>query len=344
MKNFIKQYAAAVKVVEKKSTITVLTGVLIDANAKTMLMTDMDIAVTLRNVPVKGKGKQVIAAHSLNDALKKTGGKFTMKLTNKELVITSNYTYRLPFLDAAENFPILEYKGDCQLKTSLNITAFDKPAYAMSTEETRYYLNGMYVHPVEGVIKTVATDGHRLCLHDTGVKCGDFAGFIVPSKTVKMASDLFEHFNLEVRGDKIRMTELNVEIVSKTVEGTFPEYDRAMPDVKGRAEVKIDWKKLGKFCTGNKSHGVTLDFKSGVMKPIITYDDTSRVETEIENTGTGNPKITGFNNSYVADLMAELQPDAVGYFEQVYESASCGSAPVVFKSGGDIHVLMPMRV
>lgn len=338
MKNFAKLYNIAVSVTEKKCGIPALGCILIDADKHTMLFTDMDIALMLSDIPVTGKGKQLFDAHTLASVLKKPGLK-SIALAGDTLTVKSDYDYTLKSIIPVDNFPIMTAFGNEAFKASLNSNLLDAVNYATSTEATRYYLNGVYIHNVEGVIKSAATDGHRLCLHDTQIACAPFEGFIIPRKTTFLLPRLMDDFMLEYSGSKIRCTSGNIEIVSKLVDGNFPDYNWVIPSIENAILLKTDWKKAAKFCADNKGNsGVKLTQEGDKLTQTIAISEDCTVTNTLINTSGGVIPVCGFNARYFSEMVSRfVSDDATGYF---LDSVS----PAVFKSGSELHVLMLHRV
>jgi DNA polymerase-3 subunit beta len=253
----------------------------------------------------------------------------------------------------ADTFPDL---GDNQFSHTADIGAHEflnllnKTKFAMSTEEARYYLNGVYLHNDDaGDLVAVATDGHRLAkmTYATSV---DVAGVIIPRKTVdrlsKILDDVDGDIKLETSETKMRVTGDGFSITSKVVDGTFPEYSRVIPS-SHKATMKVDAKE---FSAATGQVAAIADAKSNGVKLSIT-DDTCSLYTqsalygdavsEISAEYDGEPMDIGFNSKYTSDFMSQAESGVVS----VGLNGSGDAALVWFDECPEfVGVLMPVRI
>ena len=246
----IKSLSHIQGVVERRNTIPILSNVKIVAkdNIVELTATDMDLALT-ENLPatVSVPGSITVPAHTFHDIIKKLPDSSEISITydenkDKKLQILANKCdFSLPIIPA-NDFPVIE-SGNITHSFTINkkdlLKLFDKSKFAISTEETRYYLNGVYMHIASAdggeVLRCVATDGHRLARIDADLPEGasDMPGVIVPRKTVGELRKLLDDDELKiavsVSETKIRFATPDITLTSKVIDGTFPDYTRVIP-------------------------------------------------------------------------------------------------------------------
>jgi DNA polymerase III subunit beta len=229
-------------------------------------------------------------------------------------------------------------------------------AFAISTEETRYYLNGIYLHAVEvedGVTKlrAVSTDGHRLARRDIPAPDGSagLSGVILPRKTVgellRLAKDGGD-IELGVSASKIRAKTGQSVLVSKLIDGTFPDYQRVIPS-NNKSRAVVNRKALSEAAdrAGTVSSGdakaIKLAFGPAGLTVSMNNPDTGSAAEEIDATFSAAPIEIGFNGRYLADVLSNLAG------EEIAIDLNEGSSPTLFRPLDDdslLIVLMPMRI
>ncbi|MFN4099115.1 MAG: DNA polymerase III subunit beta, partial [Pararhodobacter sp.] len=240
----LKAVAQAQSVVERRNTIPILANVLIEAEGATVSFraTDLDIEVVDRAAAmVERAGATTVSAVMLHEIVRKLPDGALVSLTDDQrtgrlTVEAGRSTFALATLPK-EDFPVMassEYQTNFSAKAGDLRRLFEKSKFAISTEETRYYLNGVYLHVAEAeggrVLRCVATDGHRLARVDAALPAGAEAmpGVIVPRKTVnelrKLLDDDGADIALSVSETKIRFATPEIALTSKVIDGTFPDY------------------------------------------------------------------------------------------------------------------------
>ena len=232
----------------------------------------------------------------------------------------------------------------------------DRSQFAISTEETRYYLNGIYLHAAGSAkattLRAVATDGHRLAQVDLPLPQGasGMPGAIVPRKTVgevhRLIEDSEAEVTIELSQGKIRFTIGNVVMTSKLIDGTFPDYGRVIPQNNDKELVvdKADFAAaVDRVSTISSERGraVKLALASGRLVLSVTNPDSGSATEEIEVEYAADPIDIGFNSRYLLDIAAQIEGEAA-----VLRLADPGSPTLIQDRDNKtaLYVLMPMRV
>jgi DNA polymerase-3 subunit beta len=354
------------RVVERRNTIPILANVLVRAEKASLSLkaTDLDLEV-IESIAaeVTPAGSTTVPAHMFYEIVRKLpeGSQVVLESSSDRAVLAiragrSRFTLQtLPESD----FPDLA-AGDMTHKFALPAKdlkrLIDKTQFAISTEETRYYLNGIYLH-VAGAAKSqtlraVATDGHRLAQTDLAVPAGaaGMPGVIVPRKTVTEVQRLIEDSEAEVAIElssaKIRFSIGNVVLTSKLIDGTFPDYQRVIPAGNDK-ELVVDKKDfeaaVDRVSTVSSERGraVKLSLSSGKLILSVTNPDSGSATEEIEVEYDADPIDIGFNSRYLLDIASQLDGEVA-----VLRLADPGSPTLIEDKDakGSLYVLMPMRV
>ena len=244
----LKAVAQAQSVVERRNTIPILANVLIEATDGAVV----DQAPATRET----QGATTVAAVLLNELVRKLPDGALVTLTdqggNGRLTIEAGRSnFQLATLPK-EDFPVMassEYEASFTAPAPVLRRLFDKAKFAISTEETRYYLNGVYMHVAKAedgpMLRCVATDGHRLARIDAPLPVGadDMPGVIVPRKTVgelrKLLDDDEAEIAVSVSETKVRFATPTITLTSKVIDGTFPDYSRVIPQGNAR-KLEVD--------------------------------------------------------------------------------------------------------
>lgn len=245
----LKAVSQAQSVVERRNTIPILANVLIEAEGETVQFraTDLDIEVVDRAVAqVERAGATTVSAVTLHEIVRKLPDGALVSLSEDSAsgrltVEAGRSNFSLATLPK-EDFPVMassEYSANFSAPAPVLRRLFDKSKFAISTEETRYYLNGVYMHVASSedgkVLRCVATDGHRLARIDAPLPDGaaDMPGVIVPRKTVgemrKLLDDDDMQIAVSVSETKVRFATPDITLTSKVIDGTFPDYTRVIP-------------------------------------------------------------------------------------------------------------------
>jgi DNA polymerase-3 subunit beta len=354
------------RVVERRNTIPILANVLIRAEQSKLAFkaTDLDLEVTETIAAEVGPGgSTTVPAHMFYEIVRKLpeGTQIVLEATGDRAMLAiragrSRFTLQtLPESD----FPDLA-AGD--MTHSFKVPAadlkrlIDKTQFAISTEETRYYLNGIYLHAAGAgngqTLRAVATDGHRLAQVELPLPDGasGMPGIIVPRKTVGEVQRLIEdsegEVTIELSQGKIRFTLGDVVLTSKLIDGTFPDYSRVIP-LGNDKELVVDKKEFEQAVdrvstvSSERGRAVKLSLSHGRLTLSVTNPDSGSATEEVEVEYGADPLDIGFNSRYLLDIAAQIEGEAA-----VLKLADPGSPTLIQDkdSKGALYVLMPMRV
>ena len=348
-------------VVERRNTIPILANVVLRAEDGQLSLTatdmDMDIATEV-GCAVATSGTTTMSAHMLYDIARKLPDGAEVELTVADghaNISAGRSSFRLPTLPV-EDFPAI---SSSELPVNFTLTAadlrdlIDATRFAISTEETRYYLNGIYLHKAEdGNLCAVATDGHRLALTCQALPTGasQMPSVILPRKAVGELRKLLDDYDGDV---SVGLSETRAEfgfgavrLTSKLIDGTFPDYTRVIPAGNDRI-MQVDAASFSaavdrvSTISSEKSRSVKMGLKPGVLTLSASNTDASSATEELEVTYDGPEMDIGFNARYLLDIAGQVNNDIVEF-----ALADQGSPSLVRAPGDDasLFVLMPMRV
>lgn len=362
----LKALAQAQSVVERRNIIPILANVLIEAegNQVSLRATDLDIEVVDRApAMVERAGATTVSAVMLHEIVRKLPDGSLVNLAEDSvtcrLTITAGRsTFSLATLPK-EDFPVMassEYSTNFSVPTLVLRRLFDKAKFAISTEETRYYLNGVYMHiaTVESgpVLRCVATDGHRLALIDAVLPEGAQAmpGVIVPRKTVselrKLLDDDEATIAVSVSETKIRFATPAITLTSKVIDGTFPDYTRVIPTGNTR-RLEVDASEFAKAVdrvatvSSERSRAVKLSLQQDCLVLSVNAPGSGAAEEELAVAYGDEPLEIGFNAKYLLEIASQVDRE-----NAVFLFNSSGD-PTLMREGNDlsaVYVVMPMRV
>jgi DNA polymerase-3 subunit beta len=336
--------AAVCKVVEHRQTIPILANVLLQASDDrlTVIGTDLDIEYSA-TTPCSGEqGSTTVDAKRLSDIARRlSGDTVSLALKDDSLVVKSGRSrFTLPTLPV-EDYPRLD-GGTFDVEFNLDFAALVAPVkFAVSTEQTRYYLCGVHLHSTaEGGIRAVATDGHRLA-HNTASGVPAIPAVIVPAKTVGIAPA--GELDVSLSTNKIRFANADTVIVSKLIDGTFPDYGRVIPQGNDRI-LTVDRKELsnaiGRVASVATERGKAAKLSvAGDNVAIDMRSDDGTAHEDVPGTYSAEPIEIGFNSQYLGDVLGSLDG------EEITIALGDPGSPALFSGAGEGRVvLMPMRV
>ncbi len=353
-------------VVERRNTIPILSNILISAEdgAVRLSATDLDIEITDSvAAKVQTPGALTAPAHTLYEIIRKLPDGMDVKLEvapaeQRLSLVAGRSRFALPVMQASD-FPLMKSEG---FKATFTIDRSDlarligKTRFAISTEETRYYLNGIYFHVAAekggSLLRAVATDGHRLALAEQDAPGGadGMPPVILPRKTVAELSRLLDDSNGEVEvsvsESKVAFTLGDARIVSKVIEGAFPDYGRVIPRDNQRimrVENKIFAQAVDRVATvsAEKSRSVKMALDSDRLTLTVNNPETGLATEEVAATCPAEPFEIGFNARYLLDVSEQVAGD-----EAQFEFGDAASPTLVrdLKDPHALFVLMPLRV
>ncbi|WP_374305204.1 DNA polymerase III subunit beta [Methylocella sp.] len=354
------------RVVERRNTIPILSNVLLRAGEGALVLkaTDLDIEVTERQpAEVGAPGATTLPAHTLYDIVRKLpdGAQVSLETLGEagQLQLRSGRSrFTLQTLPDGD-FPDLaagEFTHSFALAPADLKKLIDKTQFAISTEETRYYLNGVFLHSMEAdgqrTLRAVATDGHRLARVEIACPKGaeGMPGVIAPRKAVAEAQKLVEGLEGEVRVElsttKIRLSFGDVVLTSKLIDGTFPDYMRVIPANNDKRLVveRIPFAAaVDRVSTISSERGraVKLAIADGKLTLSVTNPDSGSAQEELDVDYDAAPLDIGFNARYLLDILEQLDSDTA-----LFKLADPGSPTLAQDRDGAsaLYVLMPMRV
>jgi DNA polymerase-3 subunit beta len=367
----LKALAHVQSVVERRNTIPILGNVLLSASDAGLAFsaTDLDMEIAdAAPAQVESPGQITAPAHTLYEIVRKLpeGAEVSLAFTGADprlAVRAGRYKVNLPVLPAGD-FPEMPSEG---LSGSMSVDAadlirlIDKTRFAISTEETRYYLTGIYLHTVveEGraLLRAVATDGHRLALAEMPAPEGaaGAAGVIVPRKTVQEArrllEDASEAIDLRISAQKIRFEFGGAALTSKVIDGSFPDYTRVIPRENHRimtVDNALFAAAVDRVATisSEKSRSVKLAVESGRVVLTVRNMETGQAVEELEVDYDGDPFEIGFNARYLLDVTAQIGGETTEFRFVDRAATATLLDPVLVLDPTDVgvqYVLMPLR-
>lgn len=335
--------SVAAKTVEARNTIPILGNVLLSATAGTMTVTgtDLDIMVSAMATCEGELSTTVDAKRLLDIARRMSGDTVTMEMKDDSLVVKSGRSrFTLPTLPI-QDFPHLD-AGTPDVEFSLDFSELVASVkFAMSNETTRYYLCGIHLHSTaEGAIRAAATDGHRLA-HNTAAGVPHIPAVIVPAKTIGVVPA--GKVDVSLSGKKVRFATADTIIVSKLIDGTFPDYQRVIPANNDHV-VTVDRKDLANAVAratavaNERGKGAKFTV-AGDNIAIDMHADDGTAHEDVEATYSGEPIEIGFNCQYMTDILAAVPGDDLTI------SLADGGTPALFRGAGEwVGLCMPVRV
>ncbi len=352
-------------VVEKKNTLPILSNVLLQLKNKklSIVATDLDIIFydEISDITILKEGSTTTSAAILYDILRKISSnadlKFELKSENKLSLKSVNSDFNLLCLPT-DNFPTFadEFEGE---EISLNNNRFlkllNKTRISISNDDTRHYLNGVYLHLTEAHGKNfltgVATDSHRLSSSSLEIdKVNDFSSIILPRKTVfqlcSLLAETSDKLSLQISDNKIKFLFGKMKLISKVIDGKFPDYKKVVP-IKNDKTLIVASKDF--IDSIERVASVSLDRKEGVKLAIS--NDNVQLSVNSTNSGEGNEKINAefnsenlnisFNSKYLIDIASQVED------KNLKMSLKDSVSPVLIEDISDknsYYVIMPMKI
>ena len=352
--------------VERRNTIPILSNVLLSAERDrlTFSATDLDMEIVDEAAAQVDQPGQITApAHTLYEIVRKLpeGADVSLSFTGEDPRLTvqaGRSRFNLPVLPAGD-FPVMSsdgLSGSFGLDVSDLLRLIDKTQFAISAEETRYYLNGMYLHTVmedgSPKLRAVATDGSRLALAEMPAPEGaaGLPGIIIPRKTVgearRLLEDAGEAVDLQVSPQKVRFGLTGASLTSKVIDGNFPDYGRVIPKDNTRTvtvDAKLFAKAIDRVATisAEKSRSVRLAFEAGKVVLTVRNMEAGQAVDEVEIDYDGDAFELSFNARFLLDITDQIS----GETAELRFGGPNDPALVLDPADGLVqYILMPLRV
>ena len=364
--NFLKALNHIQSVVERRNTIPILSNVMlvVEDNHISLTATDLDIEIREKiEAEIERKGAFTVSAHMMYDIVRKLPEDALVKLIlngeNQQVQLVSGQSSFVLNSLPREDFPVLP-ADNMQHAFLLPVddlrNLFAKTSFAISTEETRYYLNGVFFHIVDcdgvSVLRSVATDGHRLAQCQSACPVGgeEMPSIIIPRKTVnelqKLLEDIQGDISVQVSDTKIIFAFNDIVLVSKLIDGKFPDYNRVIPTDNTKIltvnpQSFSQSVQLVSSVSNEKSRAVKLILSANHLVLKVSGADGGRGDDALEVVYESEALEIGFNARYLLDIMEHLGNDKAQF------AFSDSGSPVVIRDTLDaetLYVLMPMRV
>ena len=352
-------------VVEKKNTLPILSNVLLllKDNKLCIVATDLDIIFydEIKDVKIINEGSTTTSAAILYDILRKISSNselsFDLKSKNKLSLKSENSDFNLLCLPT-DNFPTFadEFEGkEISLNSNRLLKLLNKTRISISNDDTRHYLNGVFLHLTEAhgriFLTGVATDSHRLSSSSLEIEnTDDFTSLILPRKTVFQLSSLLAETNgqliMQTSDNKIKFTVGNIKLISKVIDGKFPDYKKVVPTTNNKTLIVSSEDFINSI---ERVTSVSLDRKEGVK--LVINKDNVQLSVNSANSGEGNEKIKAefssetlnisFNSKYLIDIASEVED------KNLKMSLKDSVSPVLIEDVSDknsYYVIMPMKI
>ena len=353
-------------VVERRNTIPILSNVLLRAGdgRLSLTATDMDMSI-IESVgcAIDQPGETTVAAQMIHEIVRKLPDGAEVELdtagdSDRMTIRAGRSVFTLPTLPV-EDFPAVS-RDDLSVAFTLSATdakmLIDRTRFAISTEETRYYLNGIYLHAGQSadvqVLRAVATDGHRLARVEMPLPVGaeSMPSVIAPRKAVvelrKLIDEIDGDIDVSLSETKLCFTFADSVLTTKLIDGTFPDYERVIPTENDKI-LHVDCKTFSAavdrvaIISTEKSRAIKMTIGNGALVLLANSPEAGSAREELEVDYNATPLEIGFNSRYLLDIAAQIDGG-----EAVFTLADTAAPTIIRDSADDsaLYVLIPMRV
>ena len=362
---FFKTLSHLQGIVDKKNSLPILANILIEAKDNQLILssTDMDISIIEKvNCNVTEEGSTTINSQILYDIVRKIEDNSEIEIisNNGKLLTLRSKGSRFSLASLPkEDYPIIEKQNsgvEIILNTKILFKLIDKTKFAISNEETRYFLNGLYFNITndnnKNIVTLVGTDGHRLAKfsHEIEGQIDKVSGVIIPKKTIYELSKLLSEFDndihISISSNKIVFIIGDIIFISKLIDGSFPDYKRVIPNNNNNI-LKINRDKLlsavDRVSTIANEKSPVIKFKlfHNVLNLNTINNESSTASEDLNIIYDGDEIEIGFNSKYIMDIVNNLEDDEISI------NLKDNTSPVIAKENSNsnlVYVLMPMRV
>lgn len=363
--NLLVPLQAVANIVEKRHTLPILANVLLEKSGEnlTLTATDVDIQVKTTTASELGgeDGQITVNARKFVDILRALPESAEVQLTleaNRMALRAGKSRFTLQTLPATD-FPRMKVEADTAARIHTTQQAFKtllaQVSYAMASQDVRFYLNGLLLIAEGNLLRAVATDGHRLAYIETALETpvAERRDVIIPRKTVlelaRQLADSADPLEILLSAAQITFRFGSVELVSKLIDGKFPDYERVIPqaqphtllldraafhDALGRAAI----------LTNDKFRGVRLVLADNALKIITTNTEQEEAQEELEVQSAGQTLDIGFNITYLLEVLTHLSAEQIEWHFSDNNSSVLITLPGGSEHGNFKYVVMPMRI
>lgn len=357
----LKPLLAVTGIVERRHTLPILSNVLIEKKGAEVgfLATDLEIQITTASAEaLPGEDfRLTTSAKKLQDILRAIPDKTTVTLEQQDGRLTlkaGKSRFNLQTLPA-EDFPLLPVNGSPEASFSMSQRELKRlisqVQYAMAVQDIRYYLNGLLMQTEGDQVRLISTDGHRLAFSSAQVEASlPKAEVILPRKTVlelyKLLTDSDDPISIEVLANQVRFSFNSTVIISKVVDGKFPDYNRVIPLDNDKIFLIdrvtfLHALQRAAILANEKFRGVRLVLKSGAMSILCTNSEQEEAEEELEIGFTGAGLEIGFNINYLLDVLTNLPAETL---QLAFGDANRSALFTIPENSDFKYIVMPMRI
>ncbi len=363
--DFFKTLSHLQGIVDKKNSLPILSNILIEAkdNALTLSSTDMDISIIEKiDCNVLEDGSTTINAQILYDIVRKIDDNSEIEIISNDgklLTLRADGSrFSLACLPK-EDFPIIDKDNlgnTIKINSKIIFKLIDKTKFAISNEETRYFLNGLYFNIIKeennSILTLVGTDGHRLAKfsHNIEDNIDQVSGVIIPKKTIyelcKLLSEIDKDVHISISSNKIIFTIDNIIFISKLIDGSFPDYKRVIPKdnsniLKINREILLSAVDRVSTIANEKSPVIKFKLLQNVLNLNTINNESSTASEDLKINYSGDEIEIGFNSKYIMDIVNNLGD------EEISINLKDNTSPIIALENSNsnlVYVLMPMRV
>ena len=362
---FFKTLSHLQGIVDKKNSLPILANIMIEAKDNELILssTDMDISIIEKiSCNVTEDGATTINSQILYDIVRKIDDNSDIEIISnngKLLTLRSDGSrFSLACLPK-EDYPIIEQNNsgiDISLNSNILFKLIDKTKFAISNEETRYFLNGLYFNVTkednENIVTLVGTDGHRLAKfsHSIEENIEQISGVIIPKKTIyelsKLLSETEDSIKISISSNKIIFFIGKIIFISKLIDGSFPDYKRVIPN-DNKYILKINRDKLlsavdrVSTIANEKSPVIKFKLLENVLNLNTINNESSTASEDLDVNYDGDEIEIGFNSKYIMDIVNNLEDNEISI------NLKDNTSPIIAQENSNtnlVYVLMPMRV
>tara|TARA_E500000178_G_scaffold234833_1_gene231287 strand:+ start:1407 stop:2522 length:1116 start_codon:yes stop_codon:yes gene_type:complete len=363
--NFFKTLSHLQGIVDKKNSLPILSNILIEAkdNSLTLTSTDMDISIIEKiDCNVFEDGSTTINSQILYDIVRKINDNSEIEIISNDgklLTLRADGSrFSLACLPK-EDYPIIDQENSgntIKINSKIIFKLIDKTKFAISNEETRYFLNGLYFNITKdqsnSILTLVGTDGHRLAKfsHNIEDNIDQVSGVIIPKKTIyelcKLLSEVDEDVYISISSNKIVFTIENIIFISKLIDGSFPDYKRVIPKDNSNIlninrEILLSAVDRVSTIANEKSPVVKFKLLQNILNLNTINNESSTASEDLKINYNGDEIEIGFNSKYIMDIVNNLED------EEISINLKDNTSPIIALENSNsnlVYVLMPMRV